>query len=99
MNTVNSYSQINTIQKTDSIKIITVKVGGITCGHDLTIIKNNVEKKNGILTCTIIGKPAATSSFEIKYNPSIISLEAIYREIENSPSCDYPDQKPYKVKK
>jgi copper chaperone CopZ len=86
-------------QKTDSVKTVTVKVSGITCGNDLKIISNNVQKKNGVVSCASIGKTAPTTTFEIKYNPAIIPIDSIYNVVENSPSCDFPDQKPYKVKK
>ncbi|HLG35728.1 MAG TPA: hypothetical protein VI757_12675 [Bacteroidia bacterium] len=88
-----------TQQKQDSIKTVTIKVGGITCGSDLKIINSNVLKQNGVVSSESVGKAAPTTTFEIKYYPSIIPIDSIYKVVENSPSCDFPDQKPYKVKK
>jgi copper chaperone CopZ len=82
-----------------SEKTITIKVSGITCAHDLDIIKKNVERKKGVAACNKVGSAAATSTFEVKYNPLTVSVDTIYRAVEESPSCDYPDQHPYKVKK
>ena len=88
-----------TQQKTDSVKTVTIKVSGITCGSDLKIINNNVQKQNGVVSSVSTSKAAPTTTFEVKFNPSIIPIDSIYKVVENSPSCDFPDQKPYKVKK
>lgn len=86
-------------QKTDSVKTVTIKVSGITCGMDLKIINNNVQKLNGVVSSESVSKAAPTTTFEVKYNPSVIAIDSIYKVVENSPSCDFPDQKPYRVKK
>lgn len=93
-----AFGQTITQQK-DSVKAVTIKVSGITCGMDLKIINDNVMKQNGVVSSESVGKAAPTSIFEVKYNPAIIPIESIYKIVENSPACDNPDQKPYKVKK
>lgn len=95
--------QVTTTQKNGSksteIKTANIKVKGITCEGDLAIINNNVQKQKGVISCTSVGKAAPVSTFKITFKPAIIGIDSIYKVVENSPSCDFPDQKPYKVKK
>ncbi len=79
--------------------IITVKVAGVTCGGDLPVICKYVEKESGILEIKSVGKVAAVSTFEVRYNPAQISFEQVVAKIEDSPSCDAPKKKPFRVKK
>jgi copper chaperone CopZ len=78
---------------------ITVKVAGVTCGGDLPTICKYVEKESGILEIKSVGKVAAVSTFEVKYDPAKISFEQVVAKIEDSPSCDAPKKKPFRVKK
>lgn len=78
---------------------ITVKVSGVTCGGDLPVICKYVQAEKGILEIKTIGKPAAVSTFEVKYNPAVITFEQVVAKLEDSPSCDAPKTKPFKVKK
>jgi hypothetical protein len=41
----------------------------------------------------------ATSSFEVKYNPTKANLKDIHGAIENTGGCENPNDRPYKVKK
>lgn len=82
-------------QEKDSI--ITVKVKGITCETDCNMIKSSVEKIDGITSCAV-SKQGTTSSFEIKYNTSVLTEKEIYSVIENTGSCENPSDKPYTVK-
>lgn len=82
----------------DSVKTVTLKVKGITCGSDLPIINKNVKLVEGVASCESVGKVGPTTSFKIAYNPLLISEKDIIKAVEGSPSCDFPDQKPYKVK-
>ena len=77
---------------------VTVKVSGITCSGDLTMIAAGVEKMNGVSTCKQVGKMSTSTSFEVKYDPSKISYAEVVKAIEGTASCDHPDQRPYKVK-
>lgn len=78
---------------------ITVKVLGVTCGGDLPVICKYVQQEKGILEIKSVGKPAAVSTFEVRYNPALISFEQVVAKLEDSPSCDAPKTKPFKVKK
>lgn len=83
--------------KTDSLQSETVKVKGITCSMDLKMISAHVEKLNGVTSCKV-GKQGTTSTFEIKYNPTLVKKADIFSTIENTGSCENPDDRPYKVK-
>lgn len=90
---------IDTLKAGDDITITTIKtkVKGITCATDLTMISANVEKLEGVATCKA-GKTGPTTTFEIAYNPSLVTEQKIYAAIENTGSCENPDERPYKIK-
>ena len=85
-------------QSTDSTLTVKMKVKGVTCAMDLKTISNNVEKLKGVSSC-VAGKQGATTSFEVKYNPALISEKEIIAAIENTSGCEDPNDRPYKVKK
>jgi copper chaperone CopZ len=87
----------NTIQQTDSVKTATVKVKGITCSMDLKMISDNVEKLKGVSSCKAV-KQGTTTTFEVKYNPALVSEKEIFAAIEETGSCENPEERPYKVK-
>ena len=92
----NTKDQPNTVsQKLQTIKL---KVGGITCSGDCKDIQKVVSKMNGVTSCKQIGKPSATSVFEVIFDPTLISEKEIRSKVEDTPGCDNPDEKPYKVK-
>ncbi len=81
----------------DNTKSITIKVKGITCGMDLKSISTNVEKLEGVSSCTA-EKAAATSAFEVKFDPALVTEKQIYSAIEDTGGCKNPADRPYKVK-
>jgi copper chaperone CopZ len=84
-------------QDSDSLITSTVKVKGITCSMDLKMIAANVESLQGVTNCNA-GKQGTSTTFEITYNPAFVKETEIYAAIENTGSCDNPDERPYKVK-
>jgi copper chaperone CopZ len=92
-----SFSQATTSNQTDSLKTATVKVKGITCSMDLKMISANVEKVKGVSSCKA-GKQGTTTTFEVKYNPVLVTEKEIFVAIENTGSCENPDERPYKIK-
>lgn len=84
-------------QNTDGIKTATIKVKGITCSMDVKMISANVEKINGVNSCKA-GKQGPMTSFEVKYNPALVTEKDIYAAIEKTGSCENPDDRPYKIK-
>ncbi|RTY90601.1 heavy-metal-associated domain-containing protein [Flavobacterium sp. GT3R68] len=84
-------------QNTDNTKTITVKVKGINCSMDLKMISANVEKLKGVSSCKS-GKMGTTSSFVVTFNPLLVTEKEINKAIENTGSCENPEEKSYKVK-
>lgn len=87
----------NTNQQADTIKTASIKVKGITCAMDLKMISANVEKVKGVSSCKA-GKQGTTTTFEVKYNPALATEKEIFAAIENTESCENPDERPYKIK-
>tara|TARA_B110000114_G_C15025032_1_gene370533 strand:- start:372 stop:719 length:348 start_codon:yes stop_codon:yes gene_type:complete len=85
------------VQIADTTKTLTTKVKGITCSTDLKMISANVEKLKGVSTCKA-GKTGPTTTFEITYNPALITEREIHTAIQNTGSCENPDERPYKIK-
>ena len=86
-----------TVQTAENIKTLTVKVKGVGCSNDCKTICTNVEKLEGVNSCSTVKKGAITT-FEAKYDPAVISEEEIHAAIENTGGCTNPDSRPYKVK-
>lgn len=84
-------------QVSDSTKTISTRVKGITCSTDLKMISANVEKLDGVSACKA-SKTGPTTTFEIAYNPALVTEKEIYSAIQNTGSCENPDERPYKVK-
>ena len=82
---------------TDSLKTATVKVKGITCATDLKMISANVEKVKGVNSCKA-GKQGPMTTFEVRYNPALATEKDIFASIENTGSCENPNDRPYRIK-
>ena len=97
--TATTFAQTTTVkeQVSDTSKTITTKVKGITCLTDLKMISANVEKLKGVSTCKA-GKTGPTTTFEIAYNPTLVTVKEINAAIQNTGSCENPHERPYKVK-
>jgi len=91
-------SENNKIHISDSLLTTQVKVKGITCATDLKMIATNVQKLPGIVSF-VPGKQGTTTIFELQYNRYQVSEKEIHAAIENTGSCELPDERPYKVKK
>lgn len=84
-------------QTTDSFKTATFKVKGVSCSMDLKMISSNVEMVKGVSSCKA-GKQGTTTTFEVKYNPALVAEKEIFAAIDNTGSCESPDERPYKIK-
>ena len=82
-----------------TLQTIKIKVTGITCKGDCKDIQESIGQLNGITATKQIGKPSATSVFEITFNPSLVTEKQIQKSVEDTPGCDDPEKRPYKVKK
>jgi len=93
-----AFSQTTDTSQTKSeVLVSSVKVKGITCSSDLKTIATNVEKLKGVNSFKTL-KQGATATFEVNYDPKLVSKEEIYAAIENTGGCKNPDDRPYKVK-
>ncbi|MEM1215249.1 MAG: heavy-metal-associated domain-containing protein [Bacteroidota bacterium] len=79
------------------VQTTTVRVKGVSCSTDIKTIKNKVSEVKGIISCETI-KRGAITHFEVKYYPSIVSLDTIHQAVEQTPGCKGPDDLPYRVK-
>ena len=87
----------NTEQTTENLKTLSVKVKGVGCATDCKTICGNVEKLEGVSSFTTV-KKGATTTFEAKYDPTVVTEEQIHAAIENTGGCTDPNSRPYKVK-
>ena len=93
-----AYSQsADTDQTTENLKTLSVKVKGVGCATDCKTICSNVEKLEGVSSFTTV-KKGATTTFEAKYDPALVTEEQINAAIENTGGCTKPESRPYKVK-
>ncbi|MCB0652058.1 MAG: heavy-metal-associated domain-containing protein [Saprospiraceae bacterium] len=81
----------------DKTETITVKVKGVGCANDLKDIAANVKKLDGVSSCEE-GKMGPTSTFIITFNPAVVTEKEIRAAIEDTPGCENPNDRPYKVK-
>lgn len=91
-------TQPQTVAQTQKLQTIKLKVGGITCAGDCKDIQKEVSKMNGVTACKLVGKPTATSTFEVTFDPAVVSEKEIRSKVEDTPGCDDPKERPYKVK-
>ena len=91
-----SAAQTATVSKDTTIIL---EVAGITCGGDLPVICKRVQPEKGITEIKAVSKAAATTKFQVTYNPAIINYQQVVAAVQDAPSCDFPNEKPYKVKK
>ena len=91
-------SDVGAVAQTHNVETIKLKVGGITCSGDIKDIQGKVSKMNGVTSCKQVGKLSPTSVFEVSFNPEVVSEKEIRKVVEDTPGCDNPNEKPYKVK-
>ena len=94
-----SASAQTTTPTSQNLQTIKIKVTGITCKGDCKDIQESIGQLNGISATKQIGKPSATSVFEITFNPALVTEKQIQKSVEDTPGCDDPEKRPYKVKK
>jgi copper chaperone CopZ len=83
---------------TDTTKIATIKVSGITCNGDMDQIKKKLVNSEGIDEATFTEAKSGVVTFTVKYHTSIITEKKIREKVEAAPSCDNPKLFPYKAK-
>lgn len=76
---------------------LTFKVKGVTCASDFKSIESNVQKIKGINHFEVV-KQGAISTLLIIFDPDFTNEEEITAGVENTPGCEDPSDRPYKVK-
>ena len=94
-----SNSQTKDIKSIEKDTTITIQVTGVTCTGDLPIICERVKKEKGVSKCKDVSKAASTTKFDVTYNPALITYQQIVDAVQDVPGCDFPNEKPYRVKK
>ena len=93
-----AFSQTTTTHPTtDSIKTATIKVKGINCSKDLKLISDNIDKVKGVSSSKVL-KQGTVTTFEVNYNPTLVAEKEIFAAIENTGTCENPDERRYKIK-
>lgn len=87
-----------TVAQTQTLQTIKLKVGGVSCSGDIKDIQKVVAKMEGVASIKQVGKMSPTSVFEVSFNPAVVSEKEIRKVVEDTPGCDNPKEKPYKVK-
>src|SRR5688572_16919619 len=77
-----SKQEIKVENKADVFQTIKIKVSGVGCANDCKDIQKSVTGLNGVASCELIGKPAANSQFEVKFNSSIVSEKEIRTAVQ-----------------
>ena len=94
----NTKDQPTTAAQSQKLQTIKLKVSGITCAGDCKDIQKVVANLNGVASCKQVGKPTATSVFEVTFNPAVVTEKEIRSKVEDTPGCENPTDRPYKVK-
>lgn len=90
--------QANTLSSSaNNSTLIKTKVKGISCSKDLKMISDSVVKLKGVTSCEP-GKKGTTTTFEIYFDPALVTEKQIHEAIQNTGSCENPSERPYKVK-
>ena len=97
-NAQNIKDQPTAAAQSQKFQTIKLKVSGITCSGDCKDIQKVVAKLNGVTSCKQIGKPTATSVFEVTFDPAMVTEKEIRSKVEDTPGCENPTDRPYKVK-
>ena len=82
----------------DSLKIVQIRVKGITCNGDMPVIKKKLVHGEGIEEASFTEAKDGAVTFTVHYHTSAITEKEILKIIEAAPSCDNPDLYPYKTK-
>jgi hypothetical protein len=85
-------------QQTDTVKVATISIKGISCKMDLPIIKKQLINQEGIDEVTYSEPISGEVYFTLTYHTAFITESIIKKAIETAPSCDNPGELPYRVK-
>jgi copper chaperone CopZ len=82
----------------DSVRVADVRISGITCAGDLPIIRKQLVNAEGVDAVAFSPIEKQESVARITYHPALIGEKDLLRLVERAPSCDAPDEFPYRAK-
>jgi copper chaperone CopZ len=94
-----SYTHTATAQQPDTLKTATLQVINLHCANDMPTIKKRLLNQDGIDDVTFTPLRYESSSFTIHYHTAVTTALQIEKLIETTPSCDDPNEYPYRVAK
>ncbi|MDW7693978.1 heavy metal-associated domain-containing protein [Flammeovirgaceae bacterium SG7u.111] len=92
-----AFSQSASTPQQESTAKKTITVKGVTCAHDVETLSDTIKKLKGVTSCEV-AKTGATSKFKVEFDPALVSEKTIHAAIEDTPGCENPKDRPYKVK-
>lgn len=92
-----SYSSVACAQQPDSVKTATIQVINLHCANDMPTIKKRLLNQDGIDEVTFTPLRYESSSFTVHYHTAVTNALQIEQLIETTPSCDDPNEHPYRV--
>ena len=84
-------------QSTDTLKSMTLKIGNLTCDGDMPTIQKNLLNQDGIDEVMFTSRKKEASTFTVLFHSAATDADNIKLAVENTPGCDDPDEKPYRV--
>ncbi|MEM8523131.1 MAG: cation transporter [Bacteroidota bacterium] len=88
---------VETQQTSTTVQKLMVKVKGVGCHKDIAAIAKNVKELDGVSACESKSK-GALSTFEVKFDPALVTEKQIHAAIEGTAGCENPNDRPYTVK-
>lgn len=85
-------------QTIDSIKVLVISVSNLHCNNDMPTIKRQLLNRDGIDEVSFTEIKGERSEFRVSYHSSVTTPKDIEAAIEDTPGCDDPASRPYKVK-
>ena len=85
-------------QTADTLKTITLEVGNLHCDGDMPTIQKNLLNQEGIDEVSFTARKKQAATFTVTFHTAANSPNGIKSAVENTPGCDAPDEKPYRVK-
>lgn len=92
-------TDVSTTSNNQNLQTIKLKVSGITCSGDCRDIEKVLAETKGVQHSKHLGKPTATTSFQVTFDPAVVTEKELRKIVEDTPGCESPDDRPYKVKK
>lgn len=84
-------------EKKQAVQQVNLRVTNLHCGHDISAIKGELLKKEGVLEVTNSEFRSGSSVFTVKFHKDITDRSKLTKTIESTPGCEDKTQTPYRV--